>query len=88
MKNFVISVCLYFLIPSSYAQSLNIEGVYSSGTTYLQVIVLDSDRGIVASKASVSQGNCSGNLSGLGEIKGRRLTIEPYGNYSVLAFEE
>lgn len=78
MKNFVISVCLCFLIPSSYAQFLNMEGAYSSDTTHLQVIVLDSDRGIAAAKASVSQGNCSGTLSGLGEIKGRRLTIEPY----------
>lgn len=78
MKSIAITVCLYFLMSGSYAQNLNVEGTYSSDTTHLQVIVLDSERGIVAAKASVSHGHCSGTLAGLGEVKGRRLTIEPY----------
>lgn len=63
---------------NSVAQFSAAEGEYSSTTMHLQVIVLDSEKGIVAAKASIVQGHCSGNVAGLGKVSGRKLTIQPY----------
>ncbi|WP_194727029.1 hypothetical protein [Noviherbaspirillum malthae] len=78
MKNIVIILFLSFVTFNSYAQFSAVEGEYSSATTHLQVIVLDSEKGIVAAKASVVQGSCSGNIAGIGRVLERKIMIEPY----------
>jgi hypothetical protein len=78
MKNIAIMFFLSLATLSSYAQFSEAEGSYLSATTHLQVIMLDSENGIVAAKASVTQGHCSGNIAGIGKISGHKLTIEPY----------
>ena len=66
------------LCPSAWAQYRQVEGTYTSPALEVRVILLDADRGIAAARAEVVSGSCSGSIAGIGEVRGRILTITPY----------
>jgi hypothetical protein len=66
------------LCPPAWAQYRQIQGTYASPALQVRVILLDDDRGVVAASAEVVSGSCSGSIAGIGEIRGRILTVTPY----------
>lgn len=80
-KNIIRSILTnLFLLASisAHAQYMAAEGVFSSDSLGLQVILLDEEKGIVAAATSIVIGSCSGSISGVGKISGRSLTFAPY----------
>jgi hypothetical protein len=78
MKNFFAIVFASLVTSSACAQFMQAEGEFSSPTVSLTVILLDSEKGVVAAKTEVVSGSCSGSVSGIGNIKGHTLTFSPY----------
>ncbi len=72
-----LTLCL-MLPGTASAQFIRAEGAYSSHTVSARVILLDSEKGIAAASVGVVSGACSGSVAGLGEVRGRILTISPY----------
>jgi hypothetical protein len=63
---------------TSWAQFARAEGTYSSRASSARVILLDGEKGVAAASVQVLSGACSGSVAGIGEIRGRLLTITPY----------
>ncbi|MFS2023472.1 hypothetical protein [Massilia sp. CT11-137] len=71
-------VAVATVVSNSYAQYMLAEGDFSSKTTELKTIVLDGEKGVVAASATVTQGSCSGTISGIGTMNDTTLVIKPY----------
>lgn len=80
MRNFLLAFMLAGIgMTGAQAESyLNLDGTFSAPGADLKVIVLDSDKGIVAASSNIVLGACAGEISGLGKIKGKTILIEPY----------
>jgi len=63
---------------AAHAQYANIDGQFRSSSTSLDLIALDTEKGVVAASSSVTQGSCSGTVAGVGTMKGDTLAIRPY----------
>jgi hypothetical protein len=67
-----------FIGASAHAQYALAEGKFASSAMSITVLLLDADKGVAAASVVVSQGSCSGSISGIGEIVSRRLSISSY----------
>ncbi|OMP13357.1 hypothetical protein COLO4_01833 [Corchorus olitorius] len=79
IKKGVLALAIIAASPHTLAQYANVEGTYSSpGGLFLQVIVLDIQKGDIAATTTVVQGACSGTVAGLGKVVGRKMTFTPF----------
>jgi hypothetical protein len=60
------------------AQYANVEGLFRSQATSLDLIALDSESGVIAATTTVVQGSCSGSVAGVGKVVKNVLTFSPY----------
>lgn len=61
-------VCALFCFSASEASPYLVEGLFSSPTTRLQLLVLDGRTGVLAASSTVVQGGCSGSIAGIGQM--------------------
>lgn len=74
----LLFVCILCSFSASEASPYLVEGLFSSPTTRLQLLVLDGRTGVLAASSTVVQGGCSGSISGIGQMVGTVLTFVPY----------
>jgi len=61
------------------AQSIQAEGTFQSKQLEVRVVLLDPEKGVAAVGTSLSQGECSGSVSGIGRfVSEQKLVFEPY----------
>lgn len=79
MRNIFVSLFLFLLFNAQVlAQYAQLGNNYKSKNTSLTIILLDDEKGDVAASTTVVQGSCSGSITGLGQVKGKKLTFTPY----------
>lgn len=65
-------------VNAVHAQFARSEGTFTSPLTTVRVVLLDPEKGVAAASAVVVVGTCSASVSGVGQIRSRVLSIEPY----------
>ena len=79
MKNACLVAIMFGLTSTSAnAQVMRAEGDFASRNVFLRTLVLDSEKGVVAVSSAVTLGACSGEITGIGEMKAKSLRIKPY----------
>lgn len=78
MLKHIISCLLLLATDAANAQYANVDGRFRSPSTSLDLIVLDSQTGVIAASTTVVQGSCSGSVSGVGKIVKDVLTFSSY----------
>lgn len=71
----------FFALLCSNASNANpylAEGFYSSSSTKLHLIILNKSEGVVAASTVVTQGACSGRISGIGKMVDNTVTLSAY----------
>jgi hypothetical protein len=71
----IILFFLAFFCSGTNAQYMLMDGDFNSKGLSVRVVLLDRTKGVAAVSASVEAGECSGNISGIGEIKNRKLIV-------------
>src|SRR5262249_37292255 len=54
------------------------EGTFQSNQLVVRILLLGDEKGVARVGAGISQGSCSGTISGIGNIASRKLTFAPY----------
>lgn len=67
------------LIPNSvHAQFARAEGEFQSEQALVRLLLLDAEKGVVAASVSVAVAPCSGAVTGIGNVKDRKIEFGPY----------
>jgi hypothetical protein len=72
-------VAAFVACSDAAAQFSRAEGTFQAKGLVVQVVLLDPDKGVAAVGTNVSQGACSGSVSGIGHfVSTQKLVFEPY----------
>ncbi|MTV39140.1 hypothetical protein [Duganella radicis] len=77
-QRIVFMVTIAVCCTSANAQYANVDGKFRSASVTLDLIPLDSEKGVIAAATTVVQGACSGSIAGIGKVSGNELKFSPY----------
>lgn len=82
MKNLTLatlaSLTMCLACEKAVAQFARAEGTFQSENLEVRLVLLDSENGVAATSIVLSQGACSGTVSGIGKFTSKELVFTPY----------
>ncbi len=77
--SFLLAMAAALGCSGAAAQSIQAEGTFQSKQLEVRVVLLDPEKGVAAVGTSLSKGECSGSVSGIGHfVSEQKLIFEPY----------